>query len=99
MKIVVELSAGLSGADINEVCLRLQRRHITRHETPQLRDAFEALRNLATGEGEQRRFLARFKDDSPAKIAETLRRRDPNSIATVHLHICLQYQKQRHIAV
>jgi SpoVK/Ycf46/Vps4 family AAA+-type ATPase len=77
MKLVVDLSEGFSGADINEVCLRLQRRHVTRHEAPQLRDAFEALRNLATGEGEQRRFLARFKDDSPARIAETLRLRDP----------------------
>jgi len=76
MELLVDLSEGFSGADINEVCLRLQRRHITTGETPQLKDAFEALRNLATGEGEQRRFLARFTGDPPAKIAELLRRRN-----------------------
>ena len=75
-RVLVDLSDGFSGSDIREVCLRLQRRYITAREVPGLRGAFDALRNLATGAGEERRFLALHREDSPPAIAEALRRRD-----------------------
>ena len=58
LQALVDLSEGFSGADINEVCLRLRRKQITEKTDATLNDAFEALRNLAIGEGESRRPLA-----------------------------------------
>lgn len=76
ISVLVDLSEGFSGADIQEACLRLQRRQITTKETPLLKDAFQALRNLASGADEQKRFLSKLKDAQPLEIAEVLRRRD-----------------------
>ena len=56
-----DLSEGFSGSDIHEVCLRMHRRRITTKVIPQLHDAFQALRSIAMGEGESRRFLATVK--------------------------------------
>jgi SpoVK/Ycf46/Vps4 family AAA+-type ATPase len=75
--LLVDLSEGFSGSDIEDVCIRLHRRRITSRSQPELHDALLALQNLAMGEGEDRRFLAALKDQKPKDIASALRARDP----------------------
>jgi len=65
------------GSDIRDVCLRLQRRRITTQVSPAMKDAFQVLRNLAIGEGEERRFLSRLKESDERVIAAALRERNP----------------------
>ena len=72
-----DLSDGFSGSDIQEACLRLHRRRVTLREQPKLKDAVDALRGLAIGEGEDRRFLAALTGSTPPIIVAALRRRNP----------------------
>jgi ATPase family protein associated with various cellular activities (AAA) len=76
--LLVNLSDGFSGSDIQDVCVRLHRKRVVTREEPGLHDAFQALQNLAVGEGAERRFLAELKDKEPQEIATILRARDPN---------------------
>ena len=74
---LVDLTDGFSGADIQEVCLRLHRKQVTDKIEPTLAETFTAIRNLAVGEGEDRRvLLSRIKNSSSAEIARILRDRD-----------------------
>jgi hypothetical protein len=75
-ELLVDLSEGFSGSDIREVCLRLQRRRIASHQQPEMKDAFQVLQNLAIGEGEERRFLARLRGKDEHEIATILRQRN-----------------------
>jgi SpoVK/Ycf46/Vps4 family AAA+-type ATPase len=74
--LVVDLSEGFTGSDIHEVCLRLHRRRITKTQPPKLKDAFEVLRNLSVGEGEERRFLSRLLGSNEHAISVVLRKRN-----------------------
>jgi hypothetical protein len=76
MDLLVDLSEGFSGSDIQEVCLRLHRRQITTKRIPELKDAFQVLRNIAIGEGEERRFLSRLRNNDEHTIATVLRERN-----------------------
>mgnify|MGYP000222536978 CR=1 FL=1 len=76
IELLSDLSEGFSGSDINEVCVRLQRRQITKHESPQLKDAFAILQNIGIGEGEGRRFLSSLRDKDEHAISVELRRRN-----------------------
>ena len=51
IKLLVDLSEGFSGSDINEVCVRLRRRRITGKNCAELKDAFQVLQNIGIGEG------------------------------------------------
>ena len=75
-ELLVDLSEGFSGSDINEVCVRLQRRRITKQQFPQLKDAFEVLRNMSIGEGEDRRFLSVLRGKTEHEISSALRERN-----------------------
>jgi len=75
-ELLVDLSEGFSGSDINEVCVRLQRRRITKQQFPQLKDAFEVLRNMSIGEGEDRRFLSVLRGKTEHEISTALRERN-----------------------
>jgi ATPase family associated with various cellular activities (AAA) len=75
-ELLVDLSEGFSGSDINEVCVRLQRRRITKQQVPLLKDAWEVLRNMSIGEGESRRFLSAFKGKDEHEISTVLRERN-----------------------
>ena len=75
-ELLVDLSDGFSGSDINEVCVRLQRRRITKQQFPQLKDAWEVLRNMSIGEGENRRFLSALKGKDEHEISTVLRERN-----------------------
>jgi SpoVK/Ycf46/Vps4 family AAA+-type ATPase len=75
--LLADLSEGFSGSDIHEACLRLHRRRITRRETPVLADAFNMLRSFGSGEGSERKFLARLTAASPREVARAVRERNP----------------------
>jgi ATP-dependent 26S proteasome regulatory subunit len=75
MELLVDLSEGFSGSDIQEVCLRLQRRLITTEKNPALNEAFQVLQNMAIGEGEDRRFSSRLRGKDEHAIATVLRDR------------------------
>ena len=74
--LLTDLAEGFSGSDIQEACLRLHRRRVTRRVEPQFKDAFNALRDVAGGAGEDRSFLAGLKASDPPNIATVLRRRN-----------------------
>lgn len=75
--VLVDLSDGFSGADIREVCLRLERKQIVEKYVATLADAFTALRNIGIGEGEARRAtISGLHGMSPRQIARALRERD-----------------------
>ena len=75
--VLVDLSDGFSGADIHEVCLRLERKQITEKSDATLAGAFTALRNIGIGEGEARRAtLSTLREMSPRQVARALRERD-----------------------
>jgi hypothetical protein len=75
-ELLVDLSEGFSGSDINEVCVRLQRRRLTKQQFPVLKDAWEILRNISIGEGEGRRFLSALKGKDEHEISTALRERN-----------------------
>ncbi len=76
LALLVDLSDGFSGSDIQEVCKRLQRRRITERELPELKDAFQILQNVGIGEGEGRRFLSGLRGRETDAVAQILRARD-----------------------
>jgi hypothetical protein len=78
LSVLVDLSEGFTGADIQEASLRLRRKQITsKNDDVSLGAAFEALRNLAVGDGDaRRRPLAELRDYAPQQIATALRRRN-----------------------
>lgn len=76
IELLVDLSDGFSGSDIEEVCRRLKRRRITIEHPPELKDAFQILQNISIGEGEERRFLSAFKGKDENQIAQALRTRN-----------------------
>jgi SpoVK/Ycf46/Vps4 family AAA+-type ATPase len=77
IEVLVDLSEGFSGSDIQEVCARLKRRRITTSAEPCLQDAVTALRNVGLGEGEGRRFLSQLKAFDARMLAAALRKRNP----------------------
>jgi SpoVK/Ycf46/Vps4 family AAA+-type ATPase len=74
--ILIDISEGFSGSDIQEVCLRLHRRRITAQKHPELKDAFQVLRNIGLGEGGERRFLSRLQGEDAHAISTALRDRN-----------------------
>ena len=76
IELLVDLSEGFSGSDINEVCVRLRRRRITGKEFPDLKDAFQVLQNMGIGEGEDRRFLSILRGKDKHAISTMLRERN-----------------------
>lgn len=74
--LLVDLSEGFSGSDIQEVCLRLHRVRIATKHDPQLTDAFHVIKNIAIGEGESRRFVSQLRDKDTQSTASVLRDRN-----------------------
>jgi len=87
IELLVDLSEGFSGSDIREVCLRLHRRRIAAQRDPELKDVFQVLQNMAIGEGEERRFLARLRAKDEHTISMVLRERN----AKLYSHAALAH--------
>lgn len=83
--LLVDLSEGFSGSDIQEVCRRLRRRRITTGQESTLRDAFQVLQNIGIGEGENRRFISLLRGKQFEQIAHSLRDRN----AKIYSHATL----------
>ncbi len=77
LELLVDLSEGYSGSDIQEVCRRLHRRQLTMRQPPELKDAFQVLQNIGVGEGEVRRFVSTLKSKGSDAIFVALRSRNP----------------------
>ncbi len=76
MRLLADLSDGFSGSDIHEACLRLHRTRITTGQNPGLPEILSVLRNFASGEGVERKFLAQLASASPQDLARALRARN-----------------------
>ena len=76
--LLVDLSEGFSGSDIEEVTKRLKRKRAASLENAELPDALRILQNLSIGEGEKRRFLSCLKGQDESQIAIALRERNPD---------------------
>jgi len=76
IELLVDLSEGFSGSDIQEVCRRLHRRQITIDHPPELKDAFQILQNIGIGEGQDRRFLSVLRGKGTDAISAALRARN-----------------------
>lgn len=76
LELLVDLSDGFSGSDIQDVCRRLERRRITTQRPPVLNNAFQILQNIGIGEGQERRFLSGLRGKDPNAIAGVLRGRN-----------------------
>ena len=74
--LLVDLSEGFTGSDIQEVCRRLSRRHLTSQVVPELKDAFQVLQNIGIGEGKERRFLSELRGKDETAIGNALRARN-----------------------
>lgn len=77
LRLLADLSEGFSGSDIHEACQRVHRRRVAARKTPRLPEILGVLRNFASGEGAERKFLARYSAASPQELARALRVRDP----------------------
>lgn len=76
LELLVDLSDGFSGSDIQEACLRLNRRRFTTKQQPNLKEAFQILQNIAIGEGAVRRFVTQLKGMNEHAIGTFLRERN-----------------------
>jgi SpoVK/Ycf46/Vps4 family AAA+-type ATPase len=76
LALLVDLSEGFSGSDIREACVRLHRKRITQGKDAKLADAFSGLRNIALGEGEERKFVCKLRGADTHKFVPILRKRN-----------------------
>lgn len=76
LDLLVDLSEGFSGSDIQEVCLRLYRRQLATQTSSALKEVFRVLQNIAIGEGESRRFVSNLRGKDEHAAATALRKRD-----------------------
>ena len=87
LDLLVDLSEGFSGSDIQEVTRRLYRRRITTGKLPELKDAFQILQNIGIGEGQERRFVSALRGKNVNDVARALRLRS----AKLYSHAALAH--------
>ena len=78
LALLVDLSNGLSGSDIREVCLRLNRMRVMHESVPTLHDAFSTLLNISLGTANIETLLSTLRPLDPRGVARELRRRNEN---------------------
>lgn len=76
--LLIDLSDGLSGSDIREVCLRLNRLRVMKHTAPTLHDAFNTMMNISSGTTASEPFLATIQSLDARGIVRDLRARNEN---------------------
>ena len=73
--LLADLSEGFTGSDIREAAARLRRRQVALGKTPELKDAFPIVRNLAI-DAEGSRFASQLADKDDGAVVHVLRERD-----------------------
>lgn len=76
VEVMADLCDGLTGSDIQEVCLRLHRMRITSKSEPGIAEAFSALQNVSLRGGSDTRFLATLIGKGDSDVANMLRERN-----------------------
>jgi len=76
LALLVDLSDGFSGSDIQEVCVRLNRYKQSSKETPGFSKIFAIIQNMAIGEGATNRIAAQLRGLKPEEKADILRSRN-----------------------
>lgn len=77
VELLVDLSEGLSGADIQEVCTRLKRKQIVQKDIPTFQDAFVILKNISMGgEINSNNLLSSLQKKDEEYIIKALRDRN-----------------------
>lgn len=76
LELLVDLTDGFTGSDIHQVSLRMRRRRLTTQLDSTLKDAFQVLQNLSSGEGEERRFISRLRGRDEHGVSAELRARN-----------------------
>lgn len=94
LELLSDLSEGFSGSDIHEVCARLKRKQVAARMRPALQDAFAALQQLASGEGEKARFVAKLRDMGMEAVAQELRARNERLYSHANIAALLGVSKQ-----
>jgi len=74
--LLVDLSEGLTGSDVEEVCRRLLRLKVVNGAEPRLRDAFRILVNVGEGEGGKPSFVSTLRGLNRSTLLKTLRERN-----------------------
>jgi hypothetical protein len=85
IELLVDLSEGFSGSDIEEVSKRLRRRRLISNEEPELTGALQILKNLGIGEGESRRFLSALDLGNEQQFAQALQARNQDLYSSAAL--------------
>jgi hypothetical protein len=85
LRILADLSEGLSGADIREVCLHLRRSTIAMRKELTLQDAFKSLLRIASGAPDGAKLLRELREVVPEVCAQMLRQRDSSLYSAAHL--------------
>lgn len=93
LRLLADLSEGLSGADIREVCLHLRRRTIAMHKEVTLQDAFRSLLRIAGGAPDGAKLLRELRDLEPERSAQILRQRDSSIYSAAQLATLLGTSK------
>ena len=78
ISLLIDLSTGLSGSDIREVCLRLNRMRVVNETVPTLHDAFTTILNISSGTANTQRLLSVLRPLDPRGVARELRQRHEN---------------------
>jgi len=74
--LLVDLSEGLTGSDIEEVCRRLLRLKVVNNSEPRLRDAFRILLNVGGGEAGKSTLMSTLQGLGQQRVVKSLRKRN-----------------------
>lgn len=76
LALLIDLSEGFSGSDIQEVCTRLRRYSLISDEAPSFRRIFTTLQNMSIAHDGQNRIASKIRSLTPEDTATVLRNRD-----------------------
>ena len=76
LALLVDLSDGFSGSDIQDVCVRLNRYRLISNKSPSFNKAFLTIQNMSIGEAGKNRIASQTRGVKPEEAAYILRTRN-----------------------